>query len=623
MNEGARPQFGMTDDRARVLDATDIVRLVGDHVALKPKGREFVGRCPFHDDHSPSMYVVPQKGIFYCFACGAGGNALDFVMRHHKMEFIEALQHLAERAGVELTPRPRARKDGPSGIDEGAEGATLTRAELVEANRFTSDFFRTVFRHAEHGRLARETCERRGISPEMIEAFAVGAAPDRWDGLTLTASQKGVRASALRAVGLTKDRERGQGVYDAFRNRLMFPIQDQMGRVIGFGGRRLNDEDEPKYINSPESPLFEKSKTLYGFGQAFRAIQESRVAVVVEGYIDVIACHQAGVKNVVATLGTALTGEHARVLQRVCDSVVLVFDGDDAGARAADRAVEVFFAQPVDVRIATLSATGAKDPDELLKREGGREAFERAIEQAVDALEYRFARVRDRVASLGLSARARAVEEDLERLAHLGLSRVSPIRRRLVVRKLAGIAGVSEGEVLESMKRLRIRSDESEAAAGFGAREGLGAWEQAVGALLSWPGAWAELTVEERDLVLEGAYAAGPVGRVARAAAEIVARGEEASVSMVSAALEDEALRGLASRMVVEVDRMTKGDRGRLLEMAREAARLERARRALRRAGEQERGTVEGAGKALEELRRAREAVGGIAAVLPRTGGGS
>ncbi len=607
----------MSDDRARVLDATDIVRLVGDHVALKSKGREFVGKCPFHDDHSPSMYVVPQKGIFYCFACGAGGNAIDFVMRHHKMEFVEALRFLAERSGVELTPRKQARSANVG------EGAAPARAELVEANRFTSEFFRTVFRHAEHGKVARETCERRGISADMIEAFAIGAAPDRWDGLALTAQQKQVRLDALRALGLVKERERGGGVYDAFRNRLMFPIHDQTGRVIGFGGRRLNDEDEPKYINSPESPLFDKSKTLYGFGQAFRAIQDARCAIVVEGYIDVIACHQAGVKNVVATLGTALTPQHASVLQRVCDSVVLVFDGDDAGTRAADRAVEVFFAQPVDVRIATLAQTGAKDPDELLKREGGRALFDKAIADAADALEYRFARVREKISSLGLSARAKAVEDDIERLAHLGLTRVSPIRKRLVVRKLAGIAGVSEGEILEALKRVRAREPDPAPGSAVAALAALGVWEQAVGALLSCPGAWLELSVEERDLVVEGAYAAGPVGRVARAAAEIVARGEEASVSMVSAALEDDTLRGLTSRMVVEVERMTNGDRGRLLEMAREAARLERAKRALRRAGEQERGTVEGAGKALEELRRAREAVGGLAAVLPRTGGAS
>ncbi|MGD9692494.1 MAG: DNA primase [Phycisphaerales bacterium] len=607
----------MSDDRARVLDATDIVRLVGDHVALKSKGREFVGKCPFHDDHSPSMYVVPQKGIFYCFACGAGGNAIDFVMRHHKMEFVEALRFLAERSGVELTPRKQARSANVG------EGAAPARAELVEANRFTSEFFRTVFRHAEHGKVARETCERRGISADMIEAFAIGAAPDRWDGLALTAQQKQVRLDALRALGLVKERERGGGVYDAFRNRLMFPIHDQTGRVIGFGGRRLNDEDEPKYINSPESPLFDKSKTLYGFGQAFRAIQDARCAIVVEGYIDVIACHQAGVKNVVATLGTALTPQHASVLQRVCDSVVLVFDGDDAGTRAADRAVEVFFAQPVDVRIATLAQTGAKDPDELLKREGGRALFDKAIADAADALEYRFARVREKISSLGLSARAKAVEDDIERLAHLGLTRVSPIRKRLVVRKLAGIAGVSEGEILEALKRVRAREPDPAPGSAAAALAALGVWEQAVGALLSYPGAWLELSVEERDLVVEGAYAAGPVGRVARAAAEIVARGEEASVSMVSAALEDDTLRGLTSRMVVEVERMTNGDRGRLLEMAREAARLERAKRALRRAGEQERGTVEGAGKALEELRRAREAVGGLAAVLPRTGGAS
>ncbi len=618
VSEVGRSQLGLSDDRAKVLDATDIVRLVGDHVALKSKGREFVGKCPFHDDHSPSMYVVPQKGIFYCFACGAGGNAIDFVMRHHKMEFVEALRFLAERSGVELAPRKQARAAAVG------DGAAPARAELIEANAFASDFFRALFRHAEHGKLARHTCERRGISSDMIEAFAVGAAPDRWDGLALTAQQKKFRLEALRALGLVKERERGGGVYDAFRNRLMFPIHDQMGRVIGFGGRRLNDEDEPKYINSPESPLFDKSKTLYGFAQAFRAIQDARCAIVVEGYIDVIACHQAGVKNVVATLGTALTPQHASVLQRVCDSVVLVFDGDDAGSRAADRAVEVFFAQPVDVRIATLAQTGAKDPDELLKRDGGRALFDHAIANAADALEYRFARVRERIATLGLSARAKAVEEDLERLSQLGLTKISPIRRRLVVRKLAGIAGVSEGEVLEALKRVRGRDRADDVSgAGASALAGLGVWEQAVGALLSCPGVWLDLTEAERDLVVEGAYAAGPVGRVARAALEIVARGEEASVSTVSAALEDDALRGLTSRMVVEVERMTQGDRGRLLDIAREAARLELAKRALRRAGEQERVTLEGAGKALEELRRAREAVGGLAAVLPKTGGGA
>jgi len=414
------------DDRQRVLDATDIVRLIGEEITIKPKGREFVCLCPFHDDHNPSCYVVPHKQIFHCFVCGAGGNAIDFVMKRHQLDFREALRLLADRAGIELTPL-RA-----GGARAAAPGAS--KQEVADAGAFALEFFRTILRHESHGAPAREAIARRGITGEMVAAFELGAAPDRWDGLLKTVEAKRLDPGAFVAAGLLKRRD-GGGLYDAFRNRWIFPIRDSLGRVVAFGGRKLREEDEPKYLNSAETPIFDKSATCYGLPQASEAIRSSRRAIVVEGYTDVIACHQAGERNVVATLGTAMTPKHARILRRLADEIVLVFDGDEAGQRAADRALEVFFAEPVDVRIAVLP--GGADPADLLSGkalsgdglsgEGGAEAWRRAIDSAADALDFRFARLRDRLSTLSPTARVRAVEEDVDRLQSLGLSRLSPL----------------------------------------------------------------------------------------------------------------------------------------------------------------------------------------------------
>ena len=230
-------------------------------------------------------------------------------------------------------------------------------------------FFRAILNHPEHGQAAREVIARRGISDEMVERFLIGASPDRWDGLVMTSEKQGVRTEALLGAGLVKQRERGDGQYDALRNRLIFPICDQIGRVIAFGGRKINEEDEPKYLNSPETSVFKKSTTLFGINHAARAIKRERTAVIVEGYTDVIACHQAGVEHVVGTLGTALTSGHATVLRRLCDTVVLLFDGDAAGIKAADRAIEVLLSETIDIKIAALAGyTEAKDPDELFKQ---------------------------------------------------------------------------------------------------------------------------------------------------------------------------------------------------------------------------------------------------------------
>lgn len=514
------------DNRGRVLEAVDIVDVVGDSISLKRKGSEYVGLCPFHDDHKPSMYVVPGKQIFHCFSCGAGGNAIDFVMRHHGLDFREALRALADKAGIELE---QVKRSGDSGSkpDSG-----VTRGQLSDANAMAQSFFRAIFEHAQHGTVARAAAERRGISPEMIERFGIGASPDRFDGLLQTSHKRGVDQRVLLEAGLLKRSEQGK-VYDGFRNRLMFPIRDAMGRVIAFGARRLNEEDNPKYLNSPESDLFNKSRALFGLFEATKAIQRERTAIVTEGYTDVVACHQAGVEHAVAALGTAFTKEHARVLKRLCDRVVLLFDGDEAGQRAADRAIEAFFAEPIDVQIVVLP--GGADPDDLLKQEGGRERFLESVARGEDALDYRFRRLREKLdtrgAGIGSAARAAAVETEVEQLQELGINRLDPIRNRHVVSKLSRVAGVDEQTIRMMLarpsRRRRGDSDRTEDHSAHTLREPMGPGDEALACLLIEPRLARDFPRETRDLLRAEGYGSSHWAEAKRIVAE--ALGKDAS----------------------------------------------------------------------------------------------
>lgn len=435
-----------TDDLQRVRDASDIVRVVGEHVELRARGREYLGLCPFHDDKKPSMNVVPAKQIFHCFSCGAGGDVFTFVQDYHKMTFREALKYLAERAGIKLESRGRRR----SASDD---AQSVDKSVLMEANELADKFFRSILRHPEHGRQAREVIARRGITQEMVDAFGLGAAPDRWDGLVLFLTEKERDLGPFLSAGLLKSSDQGKGPYDAQRNRLIFPIRDQIGRTIAFGGRRINDEDEPKYINSAESAAFDKSATLFGLDLASRSIQKEGIAVIAEGYTDVIACHQAGLTNAVATLGTALTPKHANLLRRLCHTVVLLFDGDEAGQKAADRAVEVFLTLPIDAKIATLAGyTDAKDPDELLKREGGLGVLRSAIAGATELLEYRITRLRARLASAGSAQTERAIRDELRTLGGLGLASADKVRWQFVVRRLSELTGLTPETIAELLR---------------------------------------------------------------------------------------------------------------------------------------------------------------------------
>lgn len=430
-----------------------MVTLVGEHVALKPRGREHVGLCPFHDDKSPSMSVVTHKGnAFYkCFACGAAGNAIDFVMQFHKMDFPEALRHLAARAGLQLRG---ARDEGPK---DPATSRDSLRKAMAAANRF----YQKCLVDQSLGAMARAHLATRALRDEAVQQFELGASPDGWDHLVkhierllahAASGGESLHRESFEALGLIRSGQRGP--IDGFRGRLMFPIHDELGNCIAFGARALKADDEPKYLNSPDSPLFSKGRTLYGLHHARRAIIETKHALIVEGYVDALSLHAVGVKNVVATLGTALTKEHARMLQRMAERITLVFDPDTAGERAADRAVETFLAVPIDVRIATLP--DGLDADELLAREGGRAEFDRAIEAGEDALHWMVRRFRaDLRGADGMSGRQQRLQALLQKLGELGFRSMDPLRKQFVLNALSQMVQVPVEVLMQSMPAQR------------------------------------------------------------------------------------------------------------------------------------------------------------------------
>ena len=444
------------DDRQRVLDATDLVAVVGEHISLKRKGREHVGICPFHDDSSPSLHVVTHKGnAFYkCFACGASGNAIDFMMNYHRLDFPGALKALADRAGFELTTRDSARRSDSNGIG---------RSDLLEANSCACKFYQSQLARCDHSNPINGMLLERGIDEQMQQRFGLGLSPDAWNQFHDTierARRESSRSTPLPsdqvfvAAGLLKPRRDGSGMIDAFRNRIMFPIMDEMGRTIAFGARQIDAEDSPKYLNSPESDLFHKSRSLYGIHQARQAIIDQGHAIVTEGYTDVIACHRGGFSNTVATLGTALTADHVRLLRRLTDNVVLLFDGDAAGAKAADRAMELFMGESITLRIATLPE--GMDPDDLLKSPDGTDRLRQAIDTAPDALEFMLARFRSSLSETeSVWDRQKVLMHMLEHLGTLGFASMDGIRKQFVVAALSDLTGIPVDRILSSIPTAR------------------------------------------------------------------------------------------------------------------------------------------------------------------------
>jgi len=424
----------------RVQQANDIVGVVGEHLRLDRKGKEFVGLCPFHADHRPSLYVSPAKQLFKCFACGAGGDVFKFVQLRENVTFPEAVQRLAERAGIEI--RVQSRADRRPETDP---------KRLAKVNAWAMEHWGANLRDPQKGAAARAYLERRQIRPETAEQWQLGLALEAWDDLLAAGRRRGVPEALLLAAGLVVDGAGGRR-YDKFRHRLVFPIRDVSGRVIGFGGRTLGD-DPAKYLNSPATPLFDKSRCLYGLDAARHAIGTEGVAVVVEGYTDVIMAHQFGCIHVVATLGTSLTQEHARILRRYAKRIVLVFDSDTAGIEAANRALEVCLGQRIDVALAFMDA--GQDPCDFLLAAGG-EAFRERLAEAVDVLEFKWQRLQ---ASIGraetLQDRKALIEEYLRAAALMQRYQGrDPIADGLIRARLREITGLDDAELRRQMRRL-------------------------------------------------------------------------------------------------------------------------------------------------------------------------
>ena len=353
----------------------DIARVIGEYVPLKKRGNDLVGLCPFHGEKTPSFHVHPDRGFFKCFGCGAGGDAIAFVQRIENVPFADAVRMLAAKAGVELEPEnPRAAR------------ARNEREAIYEANRIAAAYFARMLA-SDAGQRARAYCAQRGIGEETAKAFALGYAPDSWSGLVDELEREGVGLAVAASAGLVKAGQRGY--YDFYRDRLMVPTYSTTGEVIAFGGRALGDA-EPKYLNTSTTPVYVKGSHLFALNVARRAAQVDRTLIVVEGYLDCIALHQAGFKNAVAALGTAFTPEQATELRKYADYVYLCFDGDAAGSAAATKAVDVA-SKSIEhagsaVRIAMLP-TG-QDPDGFV-RDSGAEAFRKLLDDAKPAIAFR------------------------------------------------------------------------------------------------------------------------------------------------------------------------------------------------------------------------------------------
>ena len=423
---------GLISDEAinLIKDRADIVDVVSRHVSLSKAGQNLKGLCPFHLEKSPSFTVSPSRQIFHCFGCGAGGNVFTFLMRVTGGSFPEVVRDLGRTVGVEVEEATAAA--GP----QAAQGRRIEQVNLAAAA-----WFRQNLKDTQVGMHARAYLAGRGIQPQTIDQFGVGLAPTEWDGLLKALIKKEFSESDLAIAGLVIPRNNNVGFYDRFRGRVMFTITDLRKRVVGFGGRVLGD-GTPKYLNSPDTPLFRKGHTLFAFDVARDAIARTKTVIIVEGYFDAIALHQAGLTHTVATLGTALTPEHIQVLRRFASKVVLLFDPDAAGVRAALRGLDLFVNSGLGVKVVTLPA--GDDPDTYVRKQGV-EAFARLEEQAPSLLDFALEQSLTATESSTIEGRIRSVDELLRILQ----KSEHPIERTERIKIVAERLGINQSLLID------------------------------------------------------------------------------------------------------------------------------------------------------------------------------
>jgi len=422
------------DVRDEIRQRINLVDLVSAHVALKKAGRQYKGLCPFHAEKTPSFHVDPERGLFFCFGCHAGGDAFDFVMRTANQSFPEALAALADRAGVPLERTPEDARDRSE------------REQILRALDAAAAFYRAQLATSD-GERVRAYLQGRGVSAQIVEEFGLGYAPPGWDGVLRALAAKGYEAAVLERAGLTQARADGSGYFDLLRQRLIFPIQDLQDRTVAFGGRALDPEATPKYLNSRESQTFQKGRLLYALNRARDAIRETGEIVVVEGYMDALACHQAGVRNAVATLGTALTLDQVLLLKRFTARVVLVYDADSAGRMASERGGQLFEEAELPARVAVLPS--GLDPDAFLRREGPLK-FRTILADALTMFDYQVSLAESRHDARSLEGRVALADELLPVVDLVA----NPVRQSEYLRAIAQRFDLSEDALRQ---RLAIR----------------------------------------------------------------------------------------------------------------------------------------------------------------------
>lgn len=414
----------------QIRDRTDIVEVVGQHVSLTRTGQNLKGLCPFHQEKSPSFTVSPSRQIFHCFGCGVGGNVFTFLTRITGASFPETVRELGRKVGIEV--EEATSQAGPQAVQA---------VRIEQLNKAAADWFRQNLSDDQLGAEAREYLSSRGMLPSTIERFGIGVAPNEWDGLIKSLGKQGFMQNDLASAGLIIARENGSGFYDRFRARVMFTITDLRKRVVGFGGRVLG-EGTPKYLNSPDTALFRKGQTLFALDVAREAVTRTKTVIVVEGYFDAIALHQAGLIHTVATLGTALTLEHIQVLRRFASNVILLFDPDAAGVRAALRSLDLFVNSGLGVKVVSLPV--GEDPDTYVRKEGA-EAFDRLEERAPSLLDFALEHSLKTAEASTIEGRIRSVDEILRILQ----KSEHPIEREERIRLVAERLGINQQRLIE------------------------------------------------------------------------------------------------------------------------------------------------------------------------------
>ena len=437
----------------------DIVEVIGGYISLKKAGRNFKALCPFHPEKTPSFMIYPQKQFFICYGCGAGGDLITFLMRHEHLEFPEAVQALAQKAGMAIP------------VSSGGSSSKKAHVDLYQAHEVATQFYKTLLATSPEAEAARLYLKKREVDPAVWEEFSLGYAPNRWDGFVSHARGQNLSPPLLEKAGLAVRREGAEGWYDRFRHRIIFPIWDARGKVIAFGGRAL-DDGTPKYLNSPETDLYVKGRVLYGLHLAAPHIREKDFCIVVEGYMDMISPYQHGIRNVVASMGTSLTPGQVQLIRRMTRHVVMVYDGDYAGEMATLRGLDLFLEAEMRVKVAGLPV--GLDPDSLIKNRGV-QALAQAIQNSEDLFDYKLNLLKRRFDPKQVEGRIRICEEMLPTIKKVP----NAIQRGEYVKRLSELLGVNEELLWAELGRVKL---------------GLSSWQPAV----AWePLARAAMTAED------------------------------------------------------------------------------------------------------------------------------